>query len=204
MSAAPATQVSNGATCGGSVISVPDPPAPGGELGHSILIQPAASIPTGAGSGPNAGYTYVAAPISYAPSYCYVITPQLANTASAFYTAQCGNYNPSTNTGYISGSFLLSNTQMHESGTPGHYGQYVQAQNDPANNLGTVAEAVTAKPGQGINQALNEALSAAQSRTVSAMGSEALLCGGDLRKNASSSCAFMGYINYAPYAQCPQ
>jgi len=74
-----------------------------------------------------------------------VISPDLQNTSSAFYKAQCGNYNATTHpNGFISGSNLLTNTNRHESGTiQSHYENYVTAQNNPSNNLGTVAEKMT-------------------------------------------------------------
>ena len=73
------------------------------------------------------------------------MSPDLQDTSSAFYKAQCGNYNAQTKpNGFISGANLLTNTTRHESGTvQSHYENYVVDQNNSANNLGTVAESVT-------------------------------------------------------------
>jgi hypothetical protein len=61
----------------------------------------------------------------------------MENSSSDFYQAQCGNYNSSTDTGFITGAQLDANTVRYESGTvQGHYGNYVTAQSNSANNVG--------------------------------------------------------------------
>ena len=124
------------------------------------------------------------------------------NTGSTFYTAQCGNYNAATNpNGYISGALLLANVTQHESGTPGHYGQYVQAQGSATNNLGILAEATVTPSGTDFNQTLNKTLSDAITRIDNATNSEAALCNGDASR-VPPACTFNGYVNFSPYAAC--
>ena len=60
-----------------------------------------------------------------------------------FYIKQCGNYNPTTNLGCISGANLSLNLIRHESSPipqQGHYGNYVAAQNSPSLNIGLTYE----------------------------------------------------------------
>jgi hypothetical protein len=184
-------------------LSVPDPP----QSGNSPLGEECPGLPAPQwqwatlSSGPNQGYTYLTS-LTYSEAFYYTITPQLLNTGSAFYTAQCGNYNAISNpNGYISGSLLQTNVTQHENGTPGHYGQYVQAQGDAANNVGIVAEAVITAPGQSFNQAATAATDNAQTNIATATNSDTLLCGGNATEVAPA-CTFNGYVNYSPYAAC--
>ena len=73
----------------GCALSVPSPPVPNSKLGLSCLNQPYAFNDTAVNdSGPNQGYRYVTSVSnSYhgtPTGYYYVISPDLANTASVF------------------------------------------------------------------------------------------------------------------------
>lgn len=202
-SAASSSRVANGTqepNC--SSLSVPDPPQSGGILGVSCPQLPGQSWNTQTiGGGPNQGYTYLTS-LTYSEGFFYTITPQLLSTGSAFYTAQCGNYNPTTNpNGYISGALLLTNVAQHEGGTPGHYGQYLTAQGSASNNLGILAEATVTAPGANFSQTVQQTLTDAQSRIQSATISDAALCGGNATE-VPPACTFNGYVNYPPYAAC--
>jgi hypothetical protein len=70
-------------------------------------------------NGPNNGYSYVVSitgvkgPLT--TGYFYIISPDLQNTSSAFYQAQCGNYNAQTAPNlFISGANLLADATRHE------------------------------------------------------------------------------------------
>ncbi len=132
-------------------------------------------------------------------SYFYVISPDLQDTSSAFYNAQCGNYNPQTNSnGFISGASLLTDTTRYESGTvQSHYENYVVAQNNPADNLGTVAESMT---GLESRQTLANSATTALNQNVQTIMSATQVepCG----VQNDASCNVQGYINFQPYQSC--
>jgi len=137
----PYTCVSAG---GSEVIEVNNPPQSQNSsdaIGKYCDIEDASYEPASiSDAGPNNGYSYVLSATNNA-SLHWIIAPDAENSSSDFYQAQCGNYNSSTNTGFISGAQLDANTVRHESGTvQGHYGNYVTAQSNSNNNVGTGLE----------------------------------------------------------------
>jgi hypothetical protein len=70
-----------------------------------------------------------------------------ANTTSTFYTSQCGNYNATTNTGYISGGKLYANDVRHESSLTESSHWVLYSNSLAANNPGSGIEGQTAVPG---------------------------------------------------------
>ena len=122
----------------------------------------------------------------------------MVNTSSAFYKAQCGNYNATAKTGFISGVNLLSDATRHESGTvQSHYENYVVAQNNPANNLGTVAESTTGlESAQTLANSLTTTLTGEKNTILSA--TQVQPCG----VQYDASCNFQGCINFSPYYSC--
>jgi hypothetical protein len=189
----------------GTFRSLPVPPVPGGALGASRLdLAYTFHDVQLSDNGPNHGLWYVLDFDAVSGSnYRYEISPDLEDTSSQFYTAQCGNYNALTDTGYISGATLLSNTQQHEYGTAlGHYQQYLSAFTDPANNMPALAEAKIA--GAATDEATFGATvkvdeDAALTRITSAMEAETA-CNTDVRMD--TGCVFRGYINFSPYQSC--
>ena len=135
-------------------------------------------------------------------SYRYEIVPDVEQNNGTFYRAQCGNYNASTNTGFIDGPVLRSNVQQHEYGTIlGHYQQYVAAQIVPSNNIGLIAEPQLGGPGTATDtfvSSVQQSLNVAQNTALNAMVVEA--CNSDVRND--TSCTFRGFINFAPYQSC--
>ena len=134
--------------------------------------------------------------------YFYIISPDLQNTSSAFYQAQCGNYNAQTNpNGFISGANLLADATRHESGTvQSHYENYVVTQNSSTNNLGAVAEGMT---GLENFSALANSVTATLSQNVQTIFSATNVepCGTpNVAYNAS--CVLQGYVNFQPYQAC--
>ena len=133
----------------GTFATLASSPLSTGLLGAALLNVSYTFYPSQiSDNGPNNGFWYNAA-FTDTSTHRYEISPDLENTSSTFYGAQCGNYDPVNRpAGFISGSVLLSNTQQHEFGTVlGHYQQYVAALNDPANNLGFGAEQEIGGPG---------------------------------------------------------
>jgi hypothetical protein len=133
-----------------------------------------------------------------ATGYYYVISPDLTNTSSAFYQAQTGTYNAQTNSnGYISGANLLADTTRHESGTVNsHYENYVVAQNNPANNLGVLAEAEIGPPSQltaTFESNVKNDLTNAGNSIKSAMNVQP--CNSQYT-GYDATCTFQGYVNY--------
>jgi hypothetical protein len=188
----------------GTFATLPSPPVANGALGKSqVHLGYNFTTLTINDNGPNQGFQYVTAVSDNSSYYRYEISPDLENTSSQFYQSQCGNYNSQTNTGFISGAVLLSNTQEHEYGTTlGHYQQYTSAQNDPANNLGTLGEAQIAAPGTSVSTFVSQTqsvLDAAVNRITSAMSSEAA-CNSIV--NYDTSCVYRGPINFSPYQTC--
>jgi hypothetical protein len=153
--------------------------------------------------GPNNGYSYVTSISSSSgsstTSYFYVISPDLENSSSTFYKAQCGNYNSQTNpNGFISGANLLTDTTRHESGiVQSHYENYVVVQNTSTNNLGTVAEHMT---GLESGQALATSVTSALNQNVQTITSATQVEPCSVQQDAS--CNFQGFINFQPYQSC--
>jgi hypothetical protein len=194
------TQQSNGYDCGGGeVLWLPSPPSNSGDaVGKFCLVQNYSYTPDTVNGGPNAGWQYMLSLSGGGTSYNYVISPDLLNSGSAFYQAQCGNYNAQTTpNGFISGANLLANTTRHESGTiQSHYQNYVVVQSG-SNNLGTKGEALVAPPGADFGQQAQTALQGAWQSILSATQVEP--CG----VMYNGSCTFQGYINFYPYVSCP-
>jgi hypothetical protein len=200
----PTGPVANGSSPTPScTLSVPSPPYLNSLLGLSCLAQ--ASNFTDAAvsdSGPNQGYRYVTtATNSYQGTptgFYYVISPELKNTASSFYKAQTGTYNAQTNpNGYISGSNLLADAIRHESGpVNSHYQNYVTAQNNPAYNLGVVAEAEIGPPSQtqaNFESKVQTDMTAAKSTIQSQENIEP--CNSKY-VGYNAACVLQGYVNY--------
>lgn len=208
LSGLPATKVANGTTVGGSALSVPEVPTGSGDnaIGKFSLNMTVSAQTSSINGGPNSGFKYVTS-VSYANDaiYAYVISPALEDTNSEFYRAQCGNYNPQTDTGFISGAALLANTIRHEAGNvQSHYKNYLDALEDSSKNPGTVAEKLVAGPGTDLNSfgpnVVKPQLDASSAAVVSAAQVEP--CGAsDVTLNAS--CQKSGNINFAPYQACP-
>jgi hypothetical protein len=134
-----------------------------------------------------------------------VISPALENTSSDFYQAQCGNYNPQTNTGFISGANLLANTIRHEAGSvQSHYKNYLDAIGDPAKNPGVILEKLVQGPPGGNAQDFNNNVVTPQFNAAAQVintAAEVEPCGAsDVTLNAS--CQKSGNINFAPYQAC--
>jgi len=197
-----AQEVDSGFDCEGTILSIPSPPTAGEKLGRYCLRQKFSIDAREVNDGPNQGFKYV---FSVVPSlnnvstgYFYLISPDLKNTNSEFYKAQCGNYNSQTNTGFTSGANLLANAIRHEAGsTQSHYNNYVMAQNDPSNNLGVVAEKETGSPLKGLQQFTNDVRDILNAR-VSAIkaATDVEPCGTSVI-NYDANCMFQGHVNYA-------
>jgi hypothetical protein len=148
-SAVSPTKQSNGYQCGSfGTLSVPNPPSDSASVGKYCDMESYSyNFLTIGGDGPNTGFSYVTS-ASNGTAFNWVIAPDADNPASQFYQAQCGNYNPTTNTEFISGANLRSDTTRHESGAvQSHYNNYVVAQNDASNNAGVGLEAAVDKSG---------------------------------------------------------
>lgn len=186
---------------------MPSPPAQSGDAVGKFCLNQSFSFNTSSinDNGPNEGFSYVTSVSSSSSDgtsttkYFYVISPDLQNTSSAFYQAQCGNYNATSNpNGFISGPNLLTDTTRHESGVvQSHYENYVVAQNNPSSNLGAVAEGMTGlesaqtlanNVSSTLNQNLQTILSASQVEPCSVQ--------------QDATCNFQGYINFSPYQAC--
>jgi hypothetical protein len=204
-SAVSPTPESNGFTGDGCTLNVPSPPTKTGDavgqfcLAQNFISQTAAI----SDNGPNNGFSYVTSVSNQSGNattgYFYVISPDLQNTSSAFYKAQCGNYNAQTNpNGFISGSNLLADTTRHESGIiQSHYENYVVAQNAPSDNLGTVAEGMT---GLENAQTLANNVTATLNQNVQSIQSATQVEPCSVQQD--SNCNFQGYINFSPYQSC--
>jgi len=99
-------------------------------------------------SGPNKGLKWVM-DVRDLTTADWVAHPDVDDSASQWYIHQCGTWVPSAQstctqpagTGWISGADYSGGIQRHESALQnGHHGEYVTAQNDPANNIKTGAE----------------------------------------------------------------
>ena len=95
-------------------------------------------------SGSNSGYIFFTSATNVT-QFNWVGAQDILNPSSVFYGKQCGNYNPITNVGFISGANLSLNLIRHESSAvpgQGHYGNYIAAQNLPSLNVGTAYESI--------------------------------------------------------------
>jgi len=188
----------------GTFFSLPSPPVSNGALGYfrGTDLNAFFTAPAISDNGPNQGFQYVTSNTDNGSYFQYEISPDLENTTSPFYVAQCGNYNAQTDTGFIAGGTLLSNDIEHESGTTlGHYQQFISANNDPANNLGVITESEVAAPGTTQASFVSQVTAdsnAAIGRINTAASVEA--CNHDVRRD--TSCTFGGYINFLPYQSC--
>ena len=205
----PATKVPNGTVINNVPLQVSNTPTSqdgsGDTLGKFYLHLPSSYRTSDIGGGPNAGFKYVTGVTQNAgATYSYVISPDVENPDSAFYKAQCGNYNPQTDTGFISGAALLANTIRHEAGdVQSHYRNYKDAIEDESKNPGVAVERLVAGPstsmdnfGNTVNSELNGKLNAVLTAT------RVEPCGrSDVTLDAS--CTKSGNINFAPYQACP-
>jgi hypothetical protein len=188
-------------------LSIPTSPAAGNEVGYSCLDQYFSITRTQiAGNGPNKGFWYVqsASNVGTLPtSFDWTIAGYLDDSTSEFAQKQCGDYNPATNTGFISHAQLKTNTVEHESGTVlGHYSQYKSTQDIDANNVGVSVEKEVGTPSMTDTQFRDQVFSVAIAKgeaIASAMSAQA--CNADVRKD--TSCQFRGFINWPAYATCP-
>lgn len=206
-------QVTNNFNCQeNGTLSVPVPPVNGGRLGMTCLIQRASwNDTTITDNGPNHNFKYVTAASNSDPNQTahpstavyFLIHPDLENTASDFFKAQCGNYDPVTNTGFISGPQLLANTRNHEMGSVrGHYKQYVDTQNKPENNIGVGMEAMVGGPSTPLADFRQSIIAETNRRRNTIEQAFAVEdCNGQV--NRDEQCTYHGHINFAPYAPCP-
>lgn len=207
------TQVPNG-----TFVTLPSPPSPGSAEGFfQVDVRYNFSASQIGDNGPNHGYVYV---VSYVMSsgtptvptrFRWEMVEDVASN-SAFFRAQCGNYNRQTMTGYIAGSVLRSNITEHESGTiKGHYQQYLASSAIPGNDIGALAEPLIAAPGTTLPSFIANSqvvLNGAVDRIVNAAAVEA--CNADIRLGPTCAGiippqqdpAFAGFINFAPYLRC--
>jgi hypothetical protein len=210
--AKPATQYPNGTFhCVNPpedlLLAVPDPPTQTGEaIGLSIAcLRYSYQFNTVTDGGPNGGFWYVTAASDSASgetptatTFAWTLSQQLDDPNSDFYKAQCGSG------GFISGAQLKANTVNHESGTVtanSHYSQYLAAQNNPANNVGTGLEAVVGPPSDGENGFRSRVASEASARLSRIKtATEQEPCGGDVTRD--ENCEFKGSVNYPPYQAC--
>jgi hypothetical protein len=197
--ASPAQEPNGGGTgtCAGVLPTLTSPPVSGSNEGYSCLEEGSTYNSQTVSGGPNSGYTYITSATN-TTVYQWEIVPDLTNTSSAFYKAQCGNWNAQTQTGFISGANLAAQTQRHEIGSvQGHWGEYDNAQNQAAYNVGLVYEAVVARPGVSISTALgNSPISSDQSYIHSQFNVDPYPI------NEDQNGTFLGNINFAPYASC--
>jgi len=196
---------------GACSISVPTSPAAGNNVGFSCLDQQFFETPFLIGdNGPNQGFRYVYSASNTSnnvpTTFNFIIAGYLDDSTSEFAQKQCGNYNSTTNTGFIAYAQLKSNTYGHESGnTTGHYATYKSTQDNAANNIGTAAEAVVGPPGQSEadfnTQVLNVARAKGSTIVSAAFPTPEPFCNSDVRYDPS--CVFRGFINWPVYATCP-
>jgi hypothetical protein len=195
-------------TPSGVVLAPPDPPTSTAEVGGKFGLELAHSFlhTKITDQGPNHGFHYVTSMSDVDDStsppkptkFYWVVIDSLKNSQSTFYSKQCGNYHETTNpNGYISGANLLAGVRRHEAlGTNSHYQQYVNAQNDPANNLGTGAEALVGAPtltDQQFEDQVNDLMATKRAAIFAAVGQEPY----DVTRTDSN--VFMGYLNLPPY-----
>lgn len=148
-------------------------------------------------SGPNAGFSYLTSVTTQA-IYQWKIVPDLANTSSQFYQAQCGNYNATTHpNGLISGVNLAAGTQRHKTGiVSSHWANYKSAQDNTSNNMGVFYEQEVAPPGNTMAGVLNRDVPPKHSTILNAELVEPYAINLDQNGN------FLGNINFPPDASC--
>lgn len=85
--------------------------------------------------------------------------PDLLNTTSLLYQAQCGDYRSETNPmGYISGPRMVANNARHEGGAlQSHWSCYSEAQQRPDLNPGVVGENLIGPPSERYQDFFNRA-----------------------------------------------
>lgn len=213
--AVPPSQVmSNTLTCyTGPPIVLPSPPTEGSYEGFSCADMAynwtSSQVADG---GPNSGYWYVSHVSdsfsdpsgNYPTKFEYIVVSDLLNSASTFYTSQCGDFSVSNSSGFIAGSQLLQNVFNHEQGSVlSHWTEYRDAQSNPSNNIGAVLEAIIGTPGTSraiyeVN--LDNSAKAATARIEQAVGAEP--CSGIVNKDSSQFCKFCGRINFSQYQSC--
>ncbi len=127
----------------------------------------------------------------------------MEDASSPFRVAQCGNYNPATQFGFIRGDVLYGNTYEHEAGTTlGHYQQYTSFQDQPAHNLAILAES-RASMGADFVAQTKQFLDNQATAVIAAMTSEAAC---NSITNYDTSCTYRGPINFrinGLFGQCP-
>jgi hypothetical protein len=213
--ATPANQ-SPGYTCTASglspvVLSLPSPPTNSGTgdnvLGKYCNIDGFSyGINSVADTGPNGGYLYVAS-VTSQTQFHWVYSNDLANTSSAFYVAQCGNYNAQTNaSGYIAGAQLAANTIHHESGTTtSHYAEWVASLANVTVNPGSRLEGIAQVDSMAAFQSY---VSATVASNISTNNSQTITepCSNGYGVSDDASCKFDGFVNFAngsgQYATC--
>ena len=209
-----ATKVPNGsALCGNSstITTLQSPPVASAN-NEAVLAKFCATVAYSfqfatVSGGPNNGYKYLtsvstADPSNIPTTFKWLRVPDLDNTTSVFYLAQCGNYDKNTNpNGIISGPNLDAQTTRHEAGTAAsHWSEYKTAQDDPSNNIGSSAEPIIGAPGatdSAFQQQVQNILNPKVSSITNAASSEAIP---DPVHDAAGN--FLGYVNYQPYAPC--
>jgi hypothetical protein len=202
----PALLAGNSITCyNGTNVTLPSPPQSGSREGYSCAdLAFSFNFATVNDNGPNNGYEYVTSASDASGSsptqLQYIVVSDLLSTTT-FYNAQCGNFSSSNATGFIAGSQLKQNVLDHEQGSVmSHWTEYVVAQNNSSNNIGTVLESSTAPPGSTGNSFAQNAGNSALNRIAQAVTVEP--CGGSVAQDSSKSCASCGNINFSPYQTC--
>jgi hypothetical protein len=125
-------------------------------------------------------------------------------SATTFYKAQCGNYSSSNSTGFIAGSQLDQNVFDHESGSVlSHWTEYVSAQNNSSNNIGTILEAMVGTPGT-LSAAYQKALTDSGNGAIGSIQAAVAVapCKGNVNYDSSQACGYCGSINFSPYTSC--
>jgi len=193
----------------GTLIALPQPPQNTGNdsgLGYfqwHYVLNSGLQYSTINDNGPNQAYTYWPSNQIFSTfNFQYEINPDLENTGSTFYQAQCGNSNATTNpAGFISGSNLLSQTNRHEwnSSTESHYAFYSNSLNSSSNNPGDFLEQQIAAPVSNLNNFATNSNSGITSR-LSTVTSASQVEPSPVNSDAAGNS--LGNINYAPYTSC--
>ncbi len=190
----------------GTFLALPVPPAQSGNdsgLGAATfrITDTGFNITTIGDSGPDSGYSYYASALSFSSFYYqYEINPDLENTSSTFYNAQCGNYNATTNpNGCISGSNLLTQTRRHEynGATQSHYAFYSNSLN--TNNPGDYFESRLAAPSTNLTTFNTDTRAGINSRYNTIATDTSVQ---PYPANSSETGVPLGNVNYSPYTPC--
>jgi hypothetical protein len=150
--AAQPTRVSDGTVLENVTIDFPKPPVPNRELGVAVPVPRFTLSTATVQTGPNTQFNYVAAitprDAHGEGAFYWALHPDLENRNSTFYKAQCGDYDPETEEGFISSEQLVKNVINHEVGTTGqsHYLIYKSLMANPDYNLGVNAEKIIGTP----------------------------------------------------------